>query len=91
VTDASSIKDWHRKRLLIDLDAQYPQGIVTVTKVGNLTRVAWKCDDATYKIGTDRAFWSGHDSFGSEIAAQAVIGKMVDLMEHYGLAPELIL
>ncbi len=91
MSDAAALKKWHRERLLIDVDTHYAQGIVTLTRVGNLFRVAWKCDDATYKIGTERTFWCGHDSFGSEVAATAVVSKMVELMEHHGLTPELVL
>ncbi len=84
----AEIKAWHRAKLLIDPDTHYGEGIVTLTRVGTLSRVAWKCDDATYKIGTERTLWHGYDSFGDETAAERALMGVVEMMQRHGLNPE---
>lgn len=86
----AELKRWNRERLRIDVDTAYVQGIVTLTTVGKHSRVAWKCDDATYRIGTDRTFWHGYDSFGTLEAAQRVFDQMVERMRGFGLDPEIV-
>ncbi|PZR81624.1 MAG: hypothetical protein DI537_37910 [Stutzerimonas stutzeri] len=88
--NTAEIKAWHRNKLKIDLDVVYPQGIVTMTRAGTMYRVSWKCDDATYKIGTDRKLWYGYDSFQDEVAAERALMGVVDCMERHGLTPEIV-